>query len=176
MVSCTHIRVFISSKMNLGKMYLTKKKKKNYIYRYIYLKHLLYKAFTLLQGLTWLWVLATYWIDQGETEAMNDVILGLEGRKMKLSQKKKKLSYEFEILMEVELLSSNKVSITKEENSSQWRQEQQFLQKTAPTHFFSVLFYMPHHSPTLDVFVSSNVFHFNAVLSVCWAVKNSDEL
>lgn len=90
MVSCTHIRVFISSKMNLGKMYLTKKKKKNYIYRYIYLKHLLYKAFTLLQGLTWLWVLATYWIDQGETEAMNDVILGLEGRKMKLSQKKKK--------------------------------------------------------------------------------------
>lgn len=50
---------------------------------------------------------------------MNDVILGLEGRKMKLSQKKKKLSYEFEILMEVELLSSNKVSITKEENSSQ---------------------------------------------------------
>lgn len=88
MVSCTHIRVFISSKMNLGKMYLTKRKK-NYIYRYIYLKHLLYKAFTLLQGLTWLWVLATYWIDQGETEAMNDVILGLEGRKMKLSQKKK---------------------------------------------------------------------------------------
>ena len=69
--------------------------------------------------------------------------------------------------MEAKLLISNKVSITKEENSSQWQQEQQFLQKTLPTPLFSVLFYIPRHSLTLDVFVSSNVFHFNAVLSVC---------
>lgn len=41
---------------------------------------------------------------------------------------------------------------------------------------FCVLFNMPCYLSTLDVFASSNVFHFNAVLSVCWAFKNSDEL
>ncbi|KAF3703323.1 hypothetical protein EXN66_Car019011 [Channa argus] len=34
-------------------------------------------------------------------------------------------------------------------------------------HQFSVLFNMPCYSSTLDVFASSTVFHFNAVLSVC---------
>lgn len=40
------------------------------------------------------------------------------------------------------------------------------ISETSHNHF-SVLFYMPHYPSTLDVFVSSNVFHFNAVLSVC---------
>lgn len=48
------------------------------------------------------------------------------------------------------------------------------ISETSHSHFCSVLY--ANSSPTLDVFVSSNVFHFNAVLSVCWAVKTSDEL
>lgn len=44
-----------------------------------------------------------------------------------------------------------------------------------PHKHFSVRFYMPLYSSIIDVFVSSNVFHFNAVLSVCGAVKNFDE-
>lgn len=48
------------------------------------------------------------------------------------------------------------------------------ISETSHSHFCSVLY--ANSLPTLDVFVSSNVFHFNAVLSVCWAVKSSDEL
>lgn len=40
------------------------------------------------------------------------------------------------------------------------------ISETSHNHFF-VLFYMPRYSFTLDVFVSSNVFHIDAVLSVC---------
>lgn len=84
-------------------------------------------------------------------------------------KKKQKKNKNVLVVMEAGLLTSNKASVAKGENSSQrWLvpSSRDVISETSHNHF-PVLFYMPHYSSTLDVFVSSNVFHFNAVLSVC---------